>query len=120
MPGHWSWCPIIYKKMKVKVLKRFRDKHDHVTRYEVGAEQEFETERAADLIKRSLAEAVEETSPDDEPKGGDDVAEPETEQPSKVDEPVKPEKPAKAVKADKSTKVEETAKTEEVKPENGK
>lgn len=53
---------------KVKVVKRFRDKFDHVTRYEVGTEHEFETERADDLIERGLAEAVEGTTLD--PKDG--------------------------------------------------
>lgn len=110
--------------MKVKVLQRFRDKYDHVTRYEVGTEQEFENERATDLIERGLVEAVEETSPADALKDGNDVAgqgedmgapegsevkvtEPATVGPEKAEEPVKTEEPAEAPKAKSKPKSSE-------------
>lgn len=107
--------------MKVKVLQRFRDKYNHVTRYEVGTEHEFENERAADLIERGLVEAVEETPPADALKGGDDVAgqgeggegsevkvtEPATVGPGKAEEPVKTEEPAEAPKTKSKSKSSE-------------
>lgn len=45
--------------VKIKVLKPFRDKFDKKVRYEAGAELEFETERAEDVVTRELAEYVE-------------------------------------------------------------
>src|SRR5690554_5466447 len=59
--------------MKVKVLQRFRDKHDKVTRYEVGTEHVFDDERANDLITRGLAEAVVEQPNEDVDAKGDEV-----------------------------------------------
>ena len=42
--------------MKVKVLEKFRDKHDHVTVYEKGTILEVQDEeRAQSLIDRNLA-----------------------------------------------------------------
>lgn len=42
--------------MKVKVLEKFRDKHDHVTVYEKGTILEVQdVERAQSLIDRNLA-----------------------------------------------------------------
>jgi hypothetical protein len=42
--------------MKVKVLEKFRDKHDHVTIYEKGTILEVQdAERAQSLIDRQLA-----------------------------------------------------------------
>ena len=40
----------------IVVVKRFRDKFDHKTYYEVGQELEFDEERANDVIERGLAE----------------------------------------------------------------
>ncbi|SFU36404.1 hypothetical protein SAMN05216364_100616 [Porphyromonadaceae bacterium KHP3R9] len=103
--------------MKVKVLQRFRDKYNHVTRYEVGTEHEFENERAADLIERGLVEAVEETPPADTLKDGNDVAgkgegsegsEVKVTEPATVGpEPVKAEEPAEAPKAKSKSKSSE-------------
>ena len=45
--------------VKVVVLKRFLDKYDHRTWFEVGDEPEFESERAADVIERGLAKLKE-------------------------------------------------------------
>lgn len=45
--------------VKVKVLKPFRDKFDHKTRYETGTEVEFDSERAQDVVSRGLAELSE-------------------------------------------------------------
>jgi len=42
-------------RVKVVVLKRFRDKYDQKTWYEVGDEPEFDEERAGDVIGRGLA-----------------------------------------------------------------
>jgi hypothetical protein len=39
----------------VVVVERFRDKLDHKTWYEAGAELEFDEARAADVIARGLA-----------------------------------------------------------------
>lgn len=48
--------------MKLIVKNTFRDKNDHVTVYQPGAIVEIaEEERAADLIRRGLAEKVEKT-----------------------------------------------------------
>lgn len=46
--------------VKIIVLKPFRDKFNKTTRYEVGAELEFEAERAEDVVTRELAEYAEE------------------------------------------------------------
>ena len=45
--------------VKIVVLKPFRDKLDKKTRYEVGAELEFDAERADDVVARELAEYAE-------------------------------------------------------------
>ena len=45
--------------MKVRVLQQFKCKIDNKTRFKVGSEHEFETERAQNLIERGLAEAIE-------------------------------------------------------------
>lgn len=45
-------------KKKVKVKQVFRDKFNKAVRYEVGQVLDFEEERAADLVKRNLAEFV--------------------------------------------------------------
>ncbi len=66
-------APVKHIKMKVKVLQRFRDKHDKVTRYEVGTEHVFDDERANDLITRGLAEAVVEQPNEDVDAKGDEV-----------------------------------------------
>ena len=41
--------------VKVSVLKRFRDKNDHKTWYEVDEVLEFEALRAQDVVDRGLA-----------------------------------------------------------------
>lgn len=105
-----SGHPVNVQKMKVKVLRQFRDKHDHVTRYEVGTEHEFESERASNLIERGLAEAVEETpAPTTEKDGGvagQKDSEVETTEPAtveqKAEEPAKTEAQAKAKSKAKS------------------
>lgn len=56
--------------MKVKVLKPFADKFTKKM-YNAGQVLDFEADRAADLVKRELAEAVEEPKeekPEGEPK----------------------------------------------------
>lgn len=45
--------------VKIKVVKPFRDKFDIKIRYEVGAELEFDKERAEDVVNRELAEYTE-------------------------------------------------------------
>lgn len=45
--------------VKIVVLKPFRDKFDKKTRYEVGAELEFDAERADDVVTREFAEYAE-------------------------------------------------------------
>ena len=61
--------------MKVRVLQQFKCKIDNKTRFKVGSEHEFETERAQNLIERGLAEAIEETPAGDKkeitPTSGD-------------------------------------------------
>lgn len=44
---------------KVTVIKSFRDKNDTKIRFEVGAELEFEEDRAKDVVDRGLAQYVE-------------------------------------------------------------
>ena len=44
------------KNVAIVVVKRFRDKFDHMTYYEVGDEPEFDEDRAGDVVKRGLAE----------------------------------------------------------------
>ena len=44
--------------MKVKVLKPFRDRDDHITNYLPGETHEFVDDRANDLVSRGLAKAV--------------------------------------------------------------
>ena len=44
--------------MKVVVLKRFRDKYDHVTWYEKDLEIWFDTKRALSLISRGIVKSV--------------------------------------------------------------
>ena len=44
---------------EIVVSKRFRDKFDHKTWYEVGSELTFDKERADDLISRGLAKVKE-------------------------------------------------------------
>lgn len=44
--------------MEVKVIKRFRDKHDKVTYYEAGQVCEFDDERAQSLIERGIVEPL--------------------------------------------------------------
>ena len=48
-------------KKKIKVRQVFRDKFNKAVRYEVGQVLEFDAERAADLVKRGLAEYVDST-----------------------------------------------------------
>lgn len=43
-------------KVKIKVLRPFRDKFDKSVRYEPGQELEFEPDRAGDVVTRGLAE----------------------------------------------------------------
>lgn len=43
---------------KIKVRQVFRDKFNKAVRYEVGQVLTFDEERAADLVKRNLAEYV--------------------------------------------------------------
>lgn len=45
-------------EIKVIVRRRFLDKYDHYTHYEVGGIYEFDEERAKDLIERGLANTV--------------------------------------------------------------
>ena len=70
--------------MKVKVLEKFRDKHDHVTVYEKGTILEVQDEeRATSLIDRKLAKefkgyqkaalTLPEPKPEDPEKSGDDT-----------------------------------------------
>lgn len=70
--------------MKVKVLEKFRDKHDHVTVYEKGTILEVQDEeRAQSLIDRKLAKefkgnqkaalTLPEPKPEDPEKSGDDT-----------------------------------------------
>lgn len=47
-------------KIKIIVRKRFLDKYDHSTHYEVGGVHEFDDERAKDLIERGLVDTVSE------------------------------------------------------------
>lgn len=49
-------APIGMKKIKVKQV--FRDKFDNTIRYKVGQILDIDEERAADLVKRNLAEFV--------------------------------------------------------------
>ncbi len=44
---------------KVTVIKSFRDKNDKKIRFEVGAELEFDEDRAKDVVDRGLAQYVE-------------------------------------------------------------
>uniref|UniRef100_A0AB33JL04 Uncharacterized protein n=1 Tax=Prevotella sp. GTC17260 TaxID=3236796 RepID=A0AB33JL04_9BACT len=44
------------KKVSIKVVQDFLDKFDTTIRYEAGTVLEFETERAADVVSRGLAE----------------------------------------------------------------
>lgn len=44
------------KSVVIVVVKRFRDKFDHTTYYEVGQELEFDEARANDVVERGLAE----------------------------------------------------------------
>lgn len=44
------------KKVAIKVVQDFLDKYDTSVRYEAGTVLEFETERAADVVNRGLAE----------------------------------------------------------------
>lgn len=70
--------------MKVKVLEKFRDKHDHVTVYEKGTILEVQDEeRAQSLIDRNLAKefkgnqkaalTLQEPKLEDLEKSGDDA-----------------------------------------------
>jgi len=43
------------QQMKIVVLKRFRDKFNHKTWYEVGDEVSFDRERVNDIVERGLA-----------------------------------------------------------------
>ena len=52
------------KIMEVKVIKRFRDKHDKVTYYEAGQVCEFDDERAKDLIERGIVEPLKDIAGD--------------------------------------------------------
>lgn len=46
---------------KVRIKSRFRDKFDHVTWYEVGAEVEFtDKERVNDLVSKGWVETIQE------------------------------------------------------------
>jgi len=47
-----------FVKMEVVVLKRFRDRYDHRTWYEVGMTLDFDAERAGDVIARGYAKAA--------------------------------------------------------------
>lgn len=47
---------------KVTVIKSFRDKNDKKIRFEVGAELEFDVDRAKDVVDRGLAQYVEEVA----------------------------------------------------------
>ena len=47
------------EKVKVVVLKPFRDKFDRTVRYAEGVELEVDVERAEDLVSRELVEYVE-------------------------------------------------------------
>lgn len=72
--------------MKVKVIKTFRDKHDHVTMYEKGTILEVQDEeRAQSLIDRNLAKefkgnqkaalTLTEPKPEDAGEGGGNAKE---------------------------------------------
>lgn len=54
--------------MKIIVKEEFTDKFDHVTRYKVGEELNFDEERCQDLISRGLAELAEEPVKEEKPK----------------------------------------------------
>jgi hypothetical protein len=45
--------------VKIVVVQRFRDRHDHKTWFEIGQELFFDSERAGDCVARGLAEFVE-------------------------------------------------------------
>lgn len=49
----------VQETAKIKVLKAFRDKFDKKVLHKEGAELEFDTERAEDVVSRELAEYVE-------------------------------------------------------------
>jgi len=51
------------KQIDIVVLKRFRDKFDHKTWYDVGDEQAFDESRVNDLVERGLAEVKEQEPP---------------------------------------------------------
>ena len=44
------------KKVTIKVVEAFLDKYDNSIRYDVDTMLEFEAERAADVVRRGLAE----------------------------------------------------------------
>ena len=43
------------QQVEIVVVKTFRDKNDHKTRYKPGTELVFDRERADDVVKRGLA-----------------------------------------------------------------
>jgi len=43
-------------QVEIVVLKRFRDKNNHKTHYEVGSKLKFDESRANDVVERGLAE----------------------------------------------------------------
>ena len=63
--------------MKIKVLERFVNKFDRTERFEPGQVLDFDDERAADVIERGLAEAVEEPAGDEDPAGDENDKSPE-------------------------------------------
>lgn len=54
--------------MKIIVKEEFTDKFDHVTRYKVGKELDFDEDRCQDLIKRGLAKLADKPVKEEKPK----------------------------------------------------
>lgn len=111
--------------MKIKVLKRFKDKFDKITRYEPGTELDFEDERATDLIERGLAEAAEELAGDEDPEQDENDKSPEgnleespeqkTENTEKVESPEQVEIAEISEKVETDEQVEEKTKAKKTK-----
>lgn len=82
------------KKVKIVVVKTFRDKNDHVTIYKPGDELSFEKARVDDLVKRGLAKLKGEgpKKPEETEKKEETVKE----TPKKAEETKKEENPPKA------------------------